>query len=346
MNIRKSFHENKFVNRFMGKIEKAINNEELDRAEISIKRALKNAAYDITSKSLLYSYLGRINFLKGKFDTAKRFLNSALRLDSQNEDAIFYLSNIYMSEQNVPKALSYIEKNLSIAPGKFSYLIQRAWCLILLDRYEEAEKIYQKLQSFRGMDPQGFIDLGMAYTLKGEFKDAKRVILKALSNYPENIFVESAFYEMREIEENLFFYKKEFFFKKLSLISYRQKIFSSALRKVVEGMTLRGYFQFEIEKASDFLVMLSNKEVKVDRAEGVAAAVEYFISDFIGESESIKKIIVNYYNTTLYQLKKNIDLIRSEASTELEEMNNHLMTYYELNIDYFFDKDDPEGDDE
>ncbi|MEC9492439.1 tetratricopeptide repeat protein [Flexistipes sp.] len=346
MNTRKIFNEKKFVKRFMEKIEKAINNEEFDKAEVSIKRALKNAAYDMPSKSLLYSYLGRINFQKGKFDTSKRFLNSALRLNSQNEDANFYLSNLYMSEQDVHKALSYIEKNLSISPGKFSYLIQRAWCLILLDRYEEAGNIYHKLQSFRGIDPQGFIDLGMAYILKGDFREAKRIIFNALSNFPENIFVESAFYEMREIEENLYYYRKELFFKKLHLIHFRQKIYSAALRKTVEGMTLRGYFQFEIEKASDFIVALSSKRLEVNKAEGLAAAVEYFISDFIGESESIKKVIVNYYNTTLYQLKKNIDLIRSEASVELEELNNQLMSYYELNIDYFFENTDPEGDDE
>ena len=188
--------------------------------------------------------------------------------------------------------------------------------------------------------------MGMAYILKGEFKDAKKVIFNALSNFPENIFVESAFYEMREIEENLYFYRKELFFKKLHLIPYRQKIYSSALRKTVEGMTLRGYFQFEIERASDFIVTLSSKGLDISKAEGLAAAVEFFISDFIGESESIKKVIVNYYNTTLYQLKKNLDLIRTEASKELEELNNELMSYYELNIDYFFDNTDPEGDDE
>ncbi len=339
-------NERKFITSFFRKIENAIDNEELDKAELSVKRALKNAFYDYRSKSLLYSYLGRIYFLKGKFDAARRFLNTSLKLNSENQDALFYLTNIYMSEHNVTKALKYIEQNLSITPGKIAYLIQRTWCLILLGEYEQAKILYKKLISLKGIDPQGFVDIGMAYLLKEDFEGARKTIFKALSNFPENILLESVFYEMTEIEENFYFYRKEFFFKKLNNIFFQQKIYVSALRQLVSGMALRGYFQFEIDKASDFLICLNKCHIRFKNDRGLAAAIEFLISDFIGESDSIRNVIINYYNTTNYYLKKYLDVIQTEAHEQLDELNHDLMIQYELNVDYIFENTPPEDDDE
>jgi len=339
-------NERKFITIFFRKIENAIENEELDKAELSVKRALKNALYDQRSKSVLYSYLGRISFLKGDFDSAKKILNIALKLDSENQDALFYLTNIFMSEHNVAKALKYVNQNLSINPGEIAYLVQRTWCLILLGEHEQAKRLYKKLISIKGIGPQGFVDIGMAYLLQEDFEGARKTIFKALASFPENILLESVLYEMNEIEENFYFYRKEFFFKKLNNIFSQQKIYISALRQLVSGMTLRGYFQFEIDKASDFLVALNKCNINFKSDGGLAAAIEFLISDFIGESDSIKNVIINYYNTTNYYLKKYLDIFQTEAYQQLDELNKDLMMHYELNVDYFFENSFSEDDDE
>lgn len=321
-----------FSNKLYQKIESIIADYEFDTAEKMIKRFLSNTNYDNKTRALFYSLLGKLRYLTGQFNAAKRYFNIALKLSPQDFDAIYNLANVYMFEQNLKTAKKYVALNLKNHPSNVNVLIQFMWCQVLSGNYEDAEIIYKRLLKERKLDSQGFSDLAMAYASKGNFSDAKKIIFAGLSNFPDSFVAEDTLYEINEIEQNFKDYKKEIFFKKIQNIRYLSNIYVAALRLLVEGMSLRNYFKFEIEKAAEFLLFLNREKFEIDNPKLLAAAIEYNISICIGEEESLRNIIVNSYKISRKKLAETVQAINLLSAKKGYNLCDDILAQYDENF--------------
>jgi tetratricopeptide (TPR) repeat protein len=234
-----------FEPNFLRKIKRLINDDHLERAETSLKKALKINSLKPKFKSKMYSLLGEIHYIKGNYTSSKRFYMTSLKFNPVNEYTLFNIANYHLYEQQWEKALPYIEKNLKLNPGNIKYLNQYVWCLILKEEYEQASAIYKKMLTSNKMEPQGFIDIAMAYISKGNFDEARKTIFTALGKFPESYLIEDTMIEIEEIEYNYKLFRREIFFKRLNELENSSQIFKKGLRRLVEGMSIRGYFKFE-----------------------------------------------------------------------------------------------------
>lgn len=332
--------KNSFSKKLFQKIEFLISEYEFDIAEKMVKRMLANTSYDNKTRASFYSLLGKIRYLTGQFTAAKRYFNTALKLNPTNFDANYNLANVYMFEQNTKMANKLININLKNHPQNVNILIQLMWSYVLSGHDEKAEIIYKKLLKQKKLEPQSFADLAMAYVSKGNFENAKKVIFVALGNFPDSFIAEDTLYEINELERNYRDYKKDIFFKNIHRINFMPQIYTSALRMIVEGMSLRGYFKFEIEKAAEFLIFLNKEKFEYFNPKLLAAVIEYNISVCIGEDENMRNIILNSYKVSKDKLNKLMQQVNFIAAQKSYELCDEILSEY----DEQFGSGEPFGD--
>lgn len=331
---------------FLIKIREFINNDLFEKAESSIKKALRVEGYKNTYKSTLYSLLGEIQYIKGNYRSAKRFYTSSLKYNSSNEFTLYNVANFYLYEQEPDKALPYIEKNLKMNPGKIKHLNQYAWCLVMIGDYKRAEILYQKLIKSNNIDPQGFVDISMTLVSQGKFDKARQVIYTGMGKFPESYLVEDAMFELSEIEGNFQQFRRDIYFRRLNELATNSALFTSGFRRLVEGMSIRGYFQFEIEKSADLLIELSNYDINFPNQNLLAALCEFIISESVGDYSQLYQNVSSYYGTSVYMLKKWYNILKDGYPELLEKVTLDLVFIYNDQFDGIIDELSDEGDDE
>lgn len=330
---------------FIIKIREFINEDQFEKAEQAIKKALRVQHKDTKFKSSLYSLLGETHYIKGNYKAAKRYYTSSLKLNSSNEYTLYNVANFYLYEQQPEEALPHIEKNLKMNPGKVKYLNQYAWCLVMLGEFKRADILYQKLIKSNSIDPQGYVDIGMALASKGEFEKARKVIYTAMGKFPENYLVEDAMFELSEIEGNYKQFRKDIYFRRLTEIIDRPDVFAPGLKKLVEGMSIRGYFQFEIEKSADLLILLNELELDIPDSNLLAAVCELFISESMGDYPQLIQNISGYYGTTENLLKKWYNIMLTDHKDLLDRVTSELLFVYNDQFDGLIEEFSEDSDD-
>lgn len=330
-----------FLNRLFEKIEYLIDEYEFETAEKMLKRLLSNTNYDNKSRASFYSLLGKIRYLTGQFSAAKRYLNTAIKLHPGCYEANYNLANVYMFEQNTIMASKIINSNLKLYPGNTDILVQLMWSYALSGEYKKADELYKRLVKEKKLEPQSFANLAMTYVSKGHFENARKIIFAALGNFPGSYIAEDTLYEINEIEKNYKDHKKGIFFKNISRINFLPQTYISALRMIVEGMSLRGYFRFEIEKAAEFLIFLNNEKFEFLNPKLLAAAIEYSVSICIGEEDNMRNIILNTYRVSKKTLFKTIQQINLIATKKDYKLCDKILSEYNEK----FGNEEPFGDD-
>jgi tetratricopeptide (TPR) repeat protein len=334
-----------FQPNFLEKIRDFIDNDQYDKAESTVKKALKVNISNNNFKSSLYSLLGEISYIKGNYPSSKRFYKISLDLNPKNENTIYNIANTYLYEQNYEKALPYIKKNLKNNPRKVKYLYQYLWYLVMAGDNKNAEILYKKLLKSNKIDPQGFVDISMTLVSRGEFDKARRIIFAAIGKFPESFLVEDAMLELSEIEINFHNFRKDIYFKRLNELGDNSKLYLIALRKLVEGMSIRGYFKFEIEKSTDLLIDLTKTDYKFPTPELLAALSELIISESVGDYDQLFQNISNFYGTSVYILKKWYNLLKEEKPELIHDIISKLLFVYNEEFDEILSELEEDKDD-
>ncbi len=333
-----------FEPNFLKKIKRLINDDHLERAERSLKKALKINTIKPRFKSKMYSMLGEIHYIKGNYVSSKRYYITSLKFNPMNEYTLYNIANYYLYELQWKKALPYIEKNLKTNPGNPKYLNQYIWCLILKEDYELATVIYKKLLAVNKIDSQGFIDIAMAYISKSNFHEARKIIYTALGKFPESYIVEDTMMEIDEIETNYKLFRKDIFFKRLNELENGSQVFKKALGSLVEGMSIRGYFKFEIEKGADLLIALSKIEDTFKDANTLAAVCELIISMSVGHYPQLYENLSGFYNTSVYKIKKEYKYLKENYQDLLDTFSTEVLYLYGEEFDKLMDFDGEQND--
>ena len=300
----------------------------LDKAESLVKNTLRGKSITNYIRSMLYYFLGEINYHKDIIQLAKRYFKLSLKYYPDNEKTLYEISNLLIDEFEIKRAKKYIEKNLSKHKNNKEYKRQYAWCHILEGNNNIAIAIYKKLISDQKIDPESFVELSLGYLYNIDLEQAKKCILAALSKFPENEVVEEAFNEIVATEKNLKINNKEIFFKRLEELVYNRRTYSRALKEIVISMTVRGYFSFEIEKAADLLVSFNKRKIAFRKYQIPATICELIISEQLGVNY-ILNLLSYYYSVQPGTIKRWYDHINSVAGDEIKDILDQLLDVYD-----------------
>lgn len=326
MSKKKTIKNIKYLS--MDKINKLIENGHYEKASTTAKEILKRKIDNLEIKSQLYYFLGEINYYKGLYKGAKRYFNMALKCYPSNEDAIHELSNLLIEEYEIDDARKYILRNLRRFPKNMEYKRQFAWCKMLSGKSEEALDLYKCLIDLEENDPKNYIELALSYLYSGDIEESKKLILYAYGRFPGDMLVEDTYFDINEIVDNLKRNMKNLYFKNLPHFVFMSHQYVKILRYLVSSMTLRGYFDFEIEKAVELLTLFNTKSIVFKNHKIGAIICEYIISEITGEQIYILKLLSNINKISRLTINKWNDYVKSMLKTDIDNILNKLMEEY------------------
>lgn len=293
--------------------------------------------------------------LNSEFDTAKVFAFKALDLKPNSSSANYFLSTIFLQENNFEKAKFYADIAYELNKNNIWYIKHSAYINLLLNNFETVENLYFDLLKI-SKNENDFLLVADFYRDKNEFLNEIDVLNKFCELFYYKFEILSriiSVYELIDDYENMIFYSK----KIVNLFPENPEsylIYADKLDKL--NKTEEAYYQINkaislnntFEKNNFYLAMhfsyINNidstfKYIKTYLKSYTAKEyeLEYFFikkSDFINPNvfnnyyDSITSIIVELYPT--YN-----ELLKIIAETYLKYNNFYKGIYfYEINLEY------------
>jgi len=111
---------------------------------------------------------------------------AAIKIDPRSGEPYFLLSILTADHSNFPKALEIIEMAIGHGGRRPQFLAQRAKCLTLLNRHEEAAKDADEASGGKKLDMFTLETLGVVFSRIGEHPKAVPLFSQASKNDPVN----------------------------------------------------------------------------------------------------------------------------------------------------------------
>ncbi len=99
-------------------------------------------------------YLGQIAFDQGRVDDAVNFLNSAVRIDDENLDALMTLGDAYVAKKDNAKALDQFKRAAKLAPKDCRVPLRYGAALVEAGVLDGAEGAFVQLKRAEDCDPK------------------------------------------------------------------------------------------------------------------------------------------------------------------------------------------------
>jgi tetratricopeptide (TPR) repeat protein len=155
----------------------------------SAERWLKDAADSPGQRnfrSIVYGSLGDVKNDLDKWDEAVDAYEMALRLDSNNHNAMNnYAYFLSLREERLEYALELSGRAISLEPGNAAYLDTVGWVHFKKGNYEEARRYIQKSVDTGDASPEVFEHLGDVYEALGDMDMAREWWKKAFEEDPD-----------------------------------------------------------------------------------------------------------------------------------------------------------------
>jgi tetratricopeptide (TPR) repeat protein len=141
------------------------------------------------------SYIGRAEAYMnmGLYHKAIKDLETALKLDEKNAEALYKIAEAHLDAENPKTALGYADKAIGYYPNETRFLLLKSIIYTTEKEYEQAEKI--ALQALK-LEPENIMAQKMRALIlseKGNHKEAIRIYEQILKKNP-NVFEEEDFY--------------------------------------------------------------------------------------------------------------------------------------------------------
>ncbi len=157
--------------------------EKMGRLEDSI-RIMEKGRKMLPDSIVILSRLSLFYMKEAKPKEAFETSQAVLEIDPKYFDALYISGVALVNTGNWKEALEYFEKALEIEPENKPLRLQYAYCLTVVDRAQDALKIYLKLREEYPEDPVIYRELGILYDTLGEIEKAKQNLRKAVELNP------------------------------------------------------------------------------------------------------------------------------------------------------------------
>ena len=133
------------------------------------------------NKSVIYNFIGVINFIKKDFLQAENFFLDAIKIDSKFEDPIKNLCSIYSNNKKYDKLLEYSLKLYNLNNSNPRNIFRLGSANELNKNFDEAIKYYEEFINTTGSDKKiGYNNIGNIYLRKGKAKTSLKFFSRAL----------------------------------------------------------------------------------------------------------------------------------------------------------------------
>lgn len=322
------------------KIDKLFISGNIENAEKVIKDTLKGRLRNRFVEAQLFYYLGEINYQKGLYKSAKRYFNLSLSRDPYNQHTLHELSNLLIEEYEIGGAKKYILRNLRRHPKNNEFNRQFAWCKMLLGQKEEAINIYRWLIKNRDSDPKNYVELSLSHLYTGDIRSARNTILNAYMRFAEDPLVEDTFNDINEIINSLYENLKNIYFRNLDQFVFLTASYVRALKYLVTSMTIRGYFDFEINSAIELLALFNKNKIIFKNYKLAALLSEYIISELTGEQMYIMKLLTSVNRISKSTIRRWYKKVREIAQKDIEIILDRLLDEYSKEFKSLFNKNE------
>ncbi len=140
--------------------------------------------------------MGMIHYRLSQFIEAKQYLAEAVALDSHNGDAYFFLGNIAaLHDRDLHSAKQYFLRAVELLPDRADGHLNLGNSYLMLGEPDSAIMHYSRELARNGKSVSALINLGRAYSEKGDEQKAKSYYRKALSVDPASAAARELLYQ-------------------------------------------------------------------------------------------------------------------------------------------------------
>jgi len=247
---------------------------------------------ELQSEDQYYFVLqGKIYQKKGMFKRALESYNMALKLDQQNDEALFRKGILLITLGGIKKRPSYYKdaaiclKDVSSSYPLYKIAIsQAAQCLEFSQKYDEVLRIYQNLVSISSENSSFYFNLGRLFYMAEDFQEAILMLKKA----SDLTFQDGTYNEFYGIFN---YYITKIFLKEDVAADYHLNIF---LDKLPRKTLVSKLFQKEIspqdfidESLSILREKTLSKNLKIRYEGNIYCQVGYF---YLSENDTLKAL--------------------------------------------------------
>jgi len=170
---------------------------EYDKAETIAQKALKLSPGD---EDLLY-LLAKVYLSQNRPARAIVTLERILEKSPENTQALGLLIKAYLSERDLSGAISSVNRLLAIHPEAYQLWLLKARLLVQAERMSEAKEAYLKAVSLSGEKLQVVLEAGEFLRKIGDLAEAEKLYREYLQKNPEDFHIKKALLETLLSEE-------------------------------------------------------------------------------------------------------------------------------------------------
>ena len=122
---------------------------------------------------------------EGDADEALPLLEEAIRVDSRNPYAAFFLGEAWFAKQGWDKALRAYVRALELRPNYLGAMLGAGHALRMMGRLDHAIRMARQILGQQKDNPDGLYLLGLAHYQRGDRADAERWLNRFVDTRPE-----------------------------------------------------------------------------------------------------------------------------------------------------------------
>lgn len=130
---------------------------------------------------IIWDRLGRIYLMTGEIEEAKKLFEELRNIHSRDPYIPFRLAQCSIKENKYDEALKLLQKAYNMSP-RIETLNDIGFCLIMLNKYNEAESFFKKILEAHPSDPLALYSLGIIGFEKGDYQEAADKWIESLNS--------------------------------------------------------------------------------------------------------------------------------------------------------------------
>ncbi len=170
-------------------LEKAKTLEQLQQYDKAIENYIETTELDDPS-AFAYYRIGRCYSKLDNKEKALQFFKKTVKEDPLLDKGWLALTNVYLEEKNYQKALYYINRALAIDDTNTLFWRRFAEINLKLNFFEEVVEAFKKCLAYNDKNLDIFIGLTDVLHFIGEFKDASKILIRAIRLFPSHVELE------------------------------------------------------------------------------------------------------------------------------------------------------------
>ncbi|MCX8084078.1 MAG: hypothetical protein N3C60_04070 [Calditerrivibrio sp.] len=318
-----------FIDRLFKDIENTIEKGDLEKANDEITKMFVRFGEDEEFLKKVCRVLGKYHLFKGDRSKSIDYFVAYEKAFSDDIEVVFLIADSLLDVGKTETAFKYIVKLMQY--DGYQNVAQTLYITykVMMADFDNALMLYKEQHSKHALRYKDYMRIAYELLLHKRFANAKEILLNGLSVYQGNTELQDEYEFILDIEN---FYKeniKKYYFSNIPRLSFKPKVYSNALRHLVEILTLRNYDEEEIKLFSEILIDLN--KFQYSASDKVLAAIPdtYFMLHLIGD-EDLSIILERYYSVKLKTVKHHISTLESSGFFDyyLNSIDNLLKDKY------------------